>query len=189
MALLKSCARLSIVRFRAGGRPEWSVDSRLDAIDLMILRALQQDGRLSVVDLAQRVGLSPSPCLRRLRALEERGVIAGYRALLDPRAIGIALQAFVLFRVANYERAGIEKLRKDIADIPEVIASYNISGDSDGMLHVAVPDLAAFERFMHERLLPLPIRDLRTSFVIGVRKQPSPLPLDHLALGNEPDQI
>jgi Lrp/AsnC family leucine-responsive transcriptional regulator len=164
------------------------LDSRLDAIDLMILRELQQDGRLSVVDLAQRVGLSPSPCLRRLRALEERGVIAGYRALLDARRVGLSLQAFVFYRVASYDRDEIAGLRQSILGIPEVLASYNISGDYDGMLHVAVPELDSFERFMHDKLLPLPIRDVRTSFVIGVRKQPAPLPLEHLeARAGEPD--
>lgn len=156
------------------------MDSRLDAIDLMILRELEQDGRLSIVDLAQRVGLSPSPCLRRVRHLEERGVIAGYRALLDPQAIGLGLQAFVSFRVASYERKQIEQLRAAIAEMPEVLASYNVSGDFDAMLHVAVPDLAAFERFLHDKLLALPIRDLRSSFVIAVRKAPAPLPLGHL---------
>jgi Lrp/AsnC family leucine-responsive transcriptional regulator len=161
------------------------VDSRLDAIDLMILRELQQDGRLSVVDLAQRVGLSPSPCLRRLRALEERGVISGYRALLDARSVGLELQAFVFYRVASYDRDQIAVLRQAVRDIPEVLASYNISGDCDGMLHVAVPNLDSFERFMHDKLLPLPIRDVRTSFVIGVRKQPAPLSLDHLRVGAE----
>ncbi|HKY94473.1 MAG TPA: Lrp/AsnC family transcriptional regulator [Kiloniellales bacterium] len=156
------------------------MDSRLDAIDLLILRELQQDGRLSIVDLAQRVGLSPSPCLRRVRHLEERRVIAGYRALLDPQAIGLGLQAFVSFRVESHDRAQLERLRATIAGMPEVLASYSVSGDVDAMLHVAVPDLAAFERFIGEKLLTLPVRDLRSSFVIAVRKPPGPLPLDHL---------
>jgi Lrp/AsnC family leucine-responsive transcriptional regulator len=156
------------------------MDSRLDAIDLMILRELQDDGRLSIVDLAQRVGLSPSPCLRRVRHLEERGVIAGYRALLDPQAIGLGLQVFVSFRVTSYERKELDRLRAAIAAMPEVLASYNISGDFDAMLLVAIPDLAAFERFLHEKLLVLPIRDLRSSFVIAQRKTPAPLPLGHL---------
>jgi len=151
----------------------------------MILRELQQDGRLSVVDLAQRVGLSPSPCLRRLRALEERGVISGYRALLDPRSVGLGLQAFVFYLVASYDRDRVAVLRQAVSDIPEVLASYNISGDYDGMLHVALPDLDSFERFMQDKLLPLPIRDLRSSFVIGVRKAPGPLPLAHLEAAAE----
>lgn len=156
------------------------MDSRLDAIDLMILRELQDDGRLSIVDLAQRVGLSPSPCLRRVRHLEERGVIVGYRALLDAQAIGLGLQVFLSFRVTSYERKELDRLRAAIAAMPEVLASYNISGDFDAMLLVAIPDLAAFERFLHEKLLVLPIRDLRSSFVIAQRKTPSPLPLGHL---------
>jgi Lrp/AsnC family leucine-responsive transcriptional regulator len=156
------------------------LDNRLDSIDLMILRELQRDGRLSIVDLAQRVGLSPSPCLRRVRNLEERGVIAGYRALLDPGAVGLGLQVFVFYRVANYDRRQIDLLRTAINDMPEVLASYNISGDFDGMLHLAVPDLPSFERFMHEKLLTLPLKDVRSSFVIGVRKPTAPLPLEHL---------
>lgn len=156
------------------------MDTRLDSIDLLILRELQHDGRLSIVDLAQRVGLSPSPCLRRVRHLEERGVIAGYRAMLDPRAVGLGLQVFVFFRVAAYERRQLDKLRAAFTALPEVLACYNVSGDYDGMLHVAVPDLAAFERFLHEKLLVLPLRDVRSSFVIAVRKPPAALPLDHL---------
>jgi len=152
----------------------------LDAIDRRILSELQDDGRLSIVDLAERVGLSPSPCLRRVRRLEESGVITGYRALLDPAAVGLELQVIVFFRVSNYDRAAIARLRAAIRDIPEVLASYNMSGDFDAMLHVVVPDLAHFERFMHEKLLRLPIRDVRSSFVIAVRKPPAPLPLDHL---------
>lgn len=156
------------------------MDSRLDSIDLMILRELQQDGRLSIVDLAQRVGLSPSPCLRRVRNLEERGVIAGYRALLSAQAVGLGLQVFVFYRVASYDRRQIEKLRSAIHAIPEIVASYSVSGDHDGMLHVMVPDLTGFERLMQEKLLALPIRDVRSSFVIGVRKPWAPLPLEHL---------
>jgi len=156
------------------------LDNRLDTIDLMILRELQQDGRLSIVDLAQRVGLSPSPCLRRVRNLEERGVIAGYRALLDPRAIALGLQVFVYFRLASYEQKTIAALHDAVAAMPEVIASYTLSGEDDGMLHIALPDLDAYEPFLHEKLLSLPVRDLRSSFVIGVRKPPSPLPLAHL---------
>lgn len=163
------------------------MDSHLDTIDLMILRELQQDGRLSIVDLAQRVGLSPSPCLRRVRNLEERGVIAGYRALLDAGAIGLGLQVFVFFRVASYERRQLDKLRSAIAAMPEVLASYNVSGDFDGMLHLAVPDLAAFERFLHDKLLVLPLRDLRSSFVIAVRKPPAALPLEHLETASQAD--
>lgn len=152
----------------------------LDAIDLRMLSELQQDGRLSIVDLAERVGLSPSPCLRRLRRLEESGVIAGYRALLDPAAVGLDLQVIVFYRVASYERADIDRLRAAVREMPEVLASYNMSGDFDGMLQVVVPGLPQFERFMHEKLLRLPIRDVRSSFVIAVRKSPGPLPLEHL---------
>ena len=153
---------------------------RFDRSDLAILQEIQPAARLSIVELSDRVGLSASPCLRRLRALEERGVIRGYRALLDPESVGLGFQAFVFFRVAGYERNEIDRLRAEVAGIPEVVASYNLSGDFDAMLHVVVPDLAAFERFMHEKLLRLPVRDVRSSFVIAVRKPPQPLPLQHL---------
>jgi Lrp/AsnC family leucine-responsive transcriptional regulator len=177
--LPKSCIGLTIADAR-GVNAERFVDSQLDTIDLMILRELQQDGRLSVVDLAQRVGLSPSPCLRRLRALEERGTIVGYRAMLDQRAIGLGLQIFVFFRCASYDRGELQRLRETVKVMPEVLASYNVSGDFDGMLQVVVPDLPSFERFMHEKLLRLNVRDVRTSFVIGGRQVPAPLPLGHL---------
>ena len=156
------------------------MDGRLDAIDLMILRELQQDGRLSVVDLAQRVGLSPSPCLRRLRALEERNVIDGYRALVNPRAIGLGLEAFVFFRVESHAQAPLNQLRQALLALPEVVAFYALAGDPDAMLHVTVPDLAAFEQFLYDRVMTLPIRTVRSSFVLRVHKKPAPLPLGHL---------
>ena len=152
----------------------------IDAVDLRILQELQLAGRLSIVELAQRIGLSSSPCLRRLRSLEERGLIRGYRALLDAPAVGLQLQVFVFFRVTSYEQQAIEGLREALRNIPEVLAAYNLSGEDDAMLHVAVPDLAAFERFLHDKLLALPVREVRSNFVIGVRKEPAPLPLDHL---------
>lgn len=156
------------------------MSSAMDPLDLRILEVMQDNGRISIVDLADRIGLSASPCLRRLRGLEERGVVRGYRTLLAPEAVGLNLQAFVFFKVASYERAQIQQLREVFAGIPEVLASYNVSGDYDAMLHVVVPDLAHFERFLHEKLLRLPVRDVRSSFVIGVRKEMGPLPLDHL---------
>jgi Lrp/AsnC family leucine-responsive transcriptional regulator len=157
-----------------------ALSNPIDPIDLRILQELQTAGRISIVDLSQRIGLSSSPCLRRLRNLEERGIIHSYRALLEPKAVGLHLQAFVFFKVVSYDRAEIQHLIEVFASTPEVLASYNLSGDYDAMLHVIVPSLTAFERFMHDKLLPLRVRDVRSSFVIGVRKPPAPLPLDHL---------
>jgi len=154
--------------------------SSIDPVDLQILEVIQASGRISIVDLSERIGLSASPCLRRLRGLEERGVVSGYRATLSAEAVGLNLQVFVFFKVASYEHEQIQHLRNVFAGIPEVLASYNLSGDYDAMLHVIVPDLPAFERFLHDKLLRLPVRDVRSSFVIGVRKQSGPLPLQHL---------
>ena len=150
----------------------------LDGIDRRMLAALQADGRLTNVELADRVGLSPSPCLRRLKRLEQAEVIRGYRAVLDRRAVGLGLTVFVGIKVGKHSRDNAETLHTALAAIPEVVACHMVSGEADFLAEVVVPDLDAYERLLMDRLLTLPmIEDIRSNFALRTIKTDGPLAL------------
>lgn len=154
---------------------------KLDSYDREILATLKRDGRLTNVQLADEIGLSASPCLRRVRNLEDGGVILGYQANLDAEAIGLGLTVFVGVKVERHHEVEAEKFRATVVELPQVISAFLVSGESDFLLHVVVPDLRSYERFLTEVLLRLPgVRDIRSNFAIKSIKPPGPLPLDHL---------
>lgn len=154
---------------------------RLDAYDHRILAALQRDGRLSNVQLAEAIGLSPSPCLRRVRLLEEAGVIRRYGADLDRDQVGLGLTVFVGIKVERHHEEQAEAFRRAVVDLPEVISVHLVSGESDFLLQVVVPDLRAYEHFLTGTLLKLPgVSDIRSNFAISTLKESAPLPLQHL---------
>ncbi|MDX9700086.1 MAG: Lrp/AsnC family transcriptional regulator [Rhodocyclaceae bacterium] len=154
---------------------------QLDGFDRKILEALQQDGRLSNVELAERIGLSPSPCLRRLRQLERWGVIRSYEAVLDRDAVGLGLTVFVGIKVERHRDTQAEAFCRQVCAIPEVVSAHLVSGESDFLLQVVVPDLRAYERLLLEVLLKLPgVSDVRSNFAIRTVKPATPLPLAHL---------
>lgn len=153
----------------------------IDATDRRILAELQADGRLSNVELAERVGLSPSPCLRRVKRLEEAGVIGGYRAMLDRKAVGLGLTVFVEIRVTRHSRDNAAALQEALLAMPEVVACHMVSGAADFLAEVTVPDLAAYEHLLTERLLSLPmVEDIRSNFAMRTIKTDGQLPLAHL---------
>lgn len=157
-----------------------------DAIDARILAALQEDGRLSNVELAERVGLSPSPCLRRVKLLEEAGVIEGYRANLARKALSLGLTVFVGIKVDGHRDVNANALQETMCRLPEVVACHLVSGEADFLLEVVVPDLAAYEAFLVGTLLKMPmIKDIRSNFAIRTVKANAPLPLGHLAKAEE----
>jgi len=150
----------------------------LDEADRRILSALQSDGRLSNVELAQRVGLSESPCSRRVRRLEEAGLIEGYRAVLSRPKLGLGLTAFVGVKVGPHDHIEEQTFATAVTALPEVISCHLVSGDMDFLLQVVVPDLAAYERFLIGTLLKVPgVRDIRSSFAMRAYKSDAPLPL------------
>ncbi|WP_376096505.1 Lrp/AsnC family transcriptional regulator [Roseomonas sp. CCTCC AB2023176] len=154
----------------------------LDAIDRRILAALQRDGRLTNVQLAEEVGLSPSPCLRRVRLLEEAGIIAGYQAKLDRGALGLGLTVFVGVKVERHRDEAAARFRDSVRAVPEIVSCHLVSGESDFLLQVVVPDLAGYERLLLGTLLRLPgVSDIRSNFAIQTVKAEGGLPLDHLA--------
>jgi len=128
----------------------------LDEIDLKILAALQKDARISNQLLAECVGLSPSPCLRRVRQLEEDGVIRRYVTLLDPRALGRGLHAFVEVRLDRQTRASVDRFEAEIVKFPEVLECHFMAGDADYLLRVVVKDLDEFRAFHMNKLVKVP---------------------------------
>ncbi|MCS7083255.1 MAG: Lrp/AsnC family transcriptional regulator [Bacteroidetes bacterium] len=150
----------------------------LDAIDRRILNLLQENGRLTNADLAERVGLSPPPTLRRVRKLEQEGYIRKYVALLDPYKIGRGTLAFVFVSLREHTLEAIAQLRQAVEHMPEVLECYHIAGQTDFLLKVAVRDIAEYEDFVLHKLTPAaPIRQIETRFVLRALKQETKLPL------------
>jgi DNA-binding Lrp family transcriptional regulator len=153
---------------------------QLDAIDLRILRELQQDGSLTNVELARRVHLSPSPCLARVKALEAAGVIARYVALADAKALGLGLNVFINISLKSQSKEALAEFERRIAEHDEVMECYLMTGDSDYLVRVTVPDIAALERFILEQLTPIPgIEKIRSSFALKQVRYKTALPLPH----------
>ena len=153
----------------------------LDRYDIAILRELQQDARLSNVELASRIGLSAAPTWRRVRRLEEQGYISGYRAVVDRRRLGLGVLAFVRLDAERHTGRATRELEDAIRRLPQVIACHYISGAGTFELQVVATDLDAFSRLAVETLLNLPhVKDLHTSFSLGEVKAAGALPLSHL---------
>ena len=149
----------------------------LDETDRRIVAALEADGRLPMVELAAKIGLSPTPCLRRVRRLEADGVIRGYRALIDPKAAGRGMQAFVMVTLRDHAEETVGAFHRALGERPEVAAAYAVSGDTDYLLHVMVPDLEAFNAFALKALLRMPgVSTTRSSFVMQELKPVQPAP-------------
>jgi len=150
----------------------------LDRTDVRILALLQDDGRLSHVEVAAKVGLSPSPCTRRIRRLEKSGVIEKYAAIVDPKRVGQNVLAFVQIKLERHTDEVIEQFRRLLAERPEVISAHAMTGEMDFLLRVVVPDLDALGRLTLHQLLKLPgVRDVRSSLVLEALKGDSPVPL------------
>ena len=150
----------------------------LDKTDRKLLSLLQEDGRITNQELAERVALSPSACLRRVRALEEAGVIRGYVALLDAARVGLGLLAFVTVKLEKRGRMPTDAFAKACREWPEVAACHATTGDMDYLLRVHVGDLAHFSRFVMDSLLKHPgVIDMKSSFVLEQVKETTALPL------------
>lgn len=154
----------------------------LDRTDRRILEQLQADGRLSNQELAERVLLSPSPCLRRVRALERSGMIQRYAALLDPLRVGLDLLAYVSVKLEKRGKMPVDQFTRAVQSWPEVIACFSMTGDMDYLMRVQVEDLAHYSRFIMDKLLKQPgVIDIRSNFVLERVKETTALPLEQLA--------
>ena len=148
----------------------------LDATDRKILDVLQRDGRITNAALAEQLHLSPSPCLRRVRRLEESGLIAGYRAELDRARLGLGMTVFCELKVSEHSSRTATKIADALREAPEVVAAHVVSGSADFLLEVAVADLAAYERLVFDTILQLPaVTDLRSNFALRTVKASGPL--------------
>ncbi|GAA3988122.1 Lrp/AsnC family transcriptional regulator [Comamonas faecalis] len=153
----------------------------LDRYDIAILQQLQANARLTNAELAQRVGLSAAPCWRRVRALEEAGIISGYRAEIDRHKIGLGVLAFVRLDAESLSRELTREMEAAIACLPEVVSCHYISGSGIFELQVVARDLDGFSQFARDVLLNLPnVKDMHTSFSLGQVKAGAALPLAHL---------
>lgn len=150
----------------------------LDRIDRRIVDVLQRDGRLANNELAAQVNLSPSPCLRRVRSLEEAGVIKRYVALVDPAKIGLNLLAYVSVKLEKKGQMPAEEFASAVDSWSEVTECYSMTGDIDYLLRVQVADLDHFSRFLMDRLLKQPgVADIKSSFVLQRLKETTVLPV------------
>ena len=153
-------------------------DISLNRVDRRLLEILQKDGRLSNLELASRVNLSPSACLRRVRALEDAGVIRSYAALVDAKRIGLDLLAFVNVKLEKRGRMPTDAFARAVKDWPEVLGCHALTGDMDYLLRVHVADLDHFSKFVMESLLKHPgVLDVKSSFVLEEVKETTALPL------------
>ena len=152
--------------------------NQLDAIDRKILAVLQDAARITNIELADAVGLSPSPCLRRVRALEENGVIRRYVTLVDPGAVGLPVSVFVNVSLERQVENALKKFESAVLTRPEVMECYLMTGDADYLLRVVCADLAAYERFLMEHLTQVAgVSSIRSSFALKQVKYSTALPL------------
>ena len=150
----------------------------LDRTDLLLLAELQRGARLTNAELAERVHLSPSACLRRVQRLEREGVIAGYRAEVDPERLGLGLQAFVRVQLRHHEAAAVAAFGEFVNAWDEIVTCHALTGDMDYLLHVVVQDLEHFSRFLLDRLLTQAgVADVNSSFVLRTVKAFKGMPL------------
>jgi len=161
--------------------PHKLADYALDAIDRRILAELQENARLTNNELAERVGLSPSPCLRRVRNLEESGVIRKHVTLLEAEALDLPVNVFVNVTLERQVENALEAFEKAVVKRPEVMECYLMTGESDYLLRVVVSDLAAYERFLKDHLTRIAgVASIKSSFALKQVRYKTALPLAHL---------
>src|SRR6516165_5334515 len=159
-----------------GTIPEPSVAARLDAIDRQILKELQEDGRITNVELARRVGISAPPSLRRVRALEEAGYIKGYRARLDEKRLGYEVTVFAMVHLSSQAEADLAAFEAFVRKAPLVRECHMLSGEIDFILKCVAPDLRTFQAFVAELTAAPHVRNVKTSLVLQVAKDDANVP-------------
>jgi Lrp/AsnC family leucine-responsive transcriptional regulator len=163
---------------KAVARSGFVQSEAFDEIDRKILAVLQADGRISLADLSAKVGLSPSPCLRRIRILERDGIIARYVAVLDQGKVGLPVSVFVSIKLESQREQALERFNKAIAKWPEVLECYLMTGPRDYLLRIVVADLSAYERFLKQKLTRVDgIASIESSFALEQVKYSHVLPI------------
>jgi Lrp/AsnC family leucine-responsive transcriptional regulator len=155
-----------------------SAKTDLSAVDRRILRALQQDGRMTVQAIAERVGLSASPCLRRIRQMEDAGIISGYSAVVEQKAVGLPVSVFISIKLERQRAEELDRFGSAIAAWPEVMECYLMTGQFDFLLRVVCADLAAYEQFLRQKLTQVVgVSSIESSFSLGQVKYSRVLPI------------
>jgi DNA-binding Lrp family transcriptional regulator len=154
---------------------------RIDAIDQNILRELQEDGRITNVELSKRVGISAPPCLRRVRALEEDGIIRGYRALLDEKKLGFDLMAFAMVHLVSQAEADLSAFSERVQRWPLVRSCWMLSGEVDFLLLCVAPDLRTFQNFVLELTAAPNVRNVKTALTLKQAKDAPVVPIEGAA--------
>jgi Lrp/AsnC family leucine-responsive transcriptional regulator len=150
----------------------------LDDIDRRILDALQADGRMTAQELAERAGLSPSPCARRVRMLEDAGVIKNYVAVVDQVAVGLPISVFASVKLERQREEELDRFAEAVLRWPEVVDCYLMTGQRDYLMRIVVPDLESYERFLKEKLTRLKgVGSIESSFALGQLKHANALPI------------
>lgn len=153
----------------------------LDRYDAAILDQLQRDGRLPIVELAEEVGLSSTPCARRVKLMEQAGIIQGYTAVIDPARLGLKVQAFVQVRLSRHTDENIEQFRKAVDSMEEVVSCSAMTGAYDLLVHVVTPDLEQLSNVVLKKLMSIrAVRDVHSSIVLNTIKRSSRVPVRHL---------
>lgn len=153
-----------------------SATKEIDRIDREILRLISADATLSLAEIAAEVGLTPTPCWKRIRRMEEAGIIARRVALLDAAKVGLPVSAFVAVETADHSDEWLKRFAEVIAATPEVVDAWRMSGDVDYLLHVVVPDIAAYDSFYRKLIAAVPLRNVTSRFAME-RMKHAPLPL------------
>ncbi|HWK68105.1 MAG TPA: Lrp/AsnC family transcriptional regulator [Rhizobiaceae bacterium] len=153
--------------------------SQLDAIDRKILRALQSNGKIAIGELAAAVGLSPSPCARRVRLLEKAGIIKNYAAVVDQKKVGLPVSAFASIKLERQREEDLDRFAEAVSRWPEVVDCYLMTGQRDYLMRIVAADLEAYERFLKDKLTRLDnVASIETSFALGQVKRSEVLPLE-----------
>ena len=152
---------------------------KLDAIDRLLLTVLQENGRIPVTDLAAKVGLTTSPCLRRLKILEQTGIIRGYGAHIDQKKIGLPVSVFISIKLERQREEALERFEKAMRNRPEVVECYLMTGPRDYLLRVVARDLSAYERFLKDTLTRVDgVASIESSFALAQVKYSNALPIE-----------
>ena len=159
--------------------------AKLDSFDLRILALLQADASLPLADIAEAVGLSSTPCWRRIQKLEEDGVILRRVALLDPKSVNTKVTVFVSIRTSQHSEEWLRRFAELIREFPEVVEFYRMSGEVDYLLRVVVPDIAAYDAFYKRMIARIEIRDVSSAFAMEQIKYTTELPLDYMVVDNQ----
>ncbi|HVO49016.1 MAG TPA: Lrp/AsnC family transcriptional regulator [Steroidobacteraceae bacterium] len=154
----------------------------MDKLDRKILDLLQKNGALTAADLAERIGLSKAPCWRRIRRLEEEGIIKQTVALLDARALNVGTTVFVTLKTGNHSEAWFERFVRAVRDIPEVTEIHRMSGDVDYLMRIVVPDIDAYDAVYKRLIAAVEFQDVSASFALETIKYTTALPLNYVKL-------